>query len=86
MNIEESKIENQNIELTDFLIKIQREVSEIRLRFKKEICITISINRTKEIFEKYNTTYEITSFQLFGFNTYPSEFISDNDFIVGYKN
>jgi len=46
MKIEESKI--KNIDLTEFLTKIQREVSEIRLRFKKEICITISINRTKE--------------------------------------
>lgn len=86
MKVEESKIKNQNIDLTEFLTKIQREVSEIRLRFKKEICITISINRTREIFKKYNTTCDITSFQLFGFNTYPSEFISDNDFIVGYKN
>lgn len=73
------------MELIEFLTKIQYEVSEIRLRFKKEICITISINRTREIFEKYNTTFEITSFQLFGFNTYPTEFISDNEFVIGYK-
>ena len=73
------------MELTDFLIKIDYEIRHIRLRFGKEICITISVNRTKEIFEKYNNTCEISSFQLFGYDTYPSEFLSDNDFVVGYK-
>lgn len=76
------------MELTDFLTKIQYEVTQVQLRLRTEICITISNNRAIEIIKEYTNhkgIVKVSSFQLFGFNTYPSEFISDNDFVVGYK-
>lgn len=79
------------MELVDFLTKLKIEATYLSCKSKKEVALTISKKRVEEMIEHYTTHTTgkfigVKSCKLFGFDVYPSEFISDDNFVVGFKN
>lgn len=69
---------------------VLHEADWLNCRTEKEVCITMSSNNCRKIIEEYTNLLNvsntgISNIKIFGYRVYPSDFISDNDFLIGTK-